>query len=227
MTPHRAAPAQDLYELVALIGDRLGLRRLGECSGRLEWPKRGVYFFIDPAEPRPFAVLPGRLVRIGTHALKAGSGSTLWGRLAQHRGQRNGSGNHRGSIFRKHVGNALITKDCSKLTSWGVGASASREVRSAERELEERVSHYLANLLVTYVPILDEPGPSSLRSFIERNAIGALSNRSFPNARTSDSWLGRYALPKEIRTSGLWNVRHIGDPVDGRFIESLETLVRG
>lgn len=227
MNAHSAHPVRDLYVLVGQMGSRFGMRRLGDCSGRLAWPKRGVYFFLDPAEPSPVPYLPGRLVRVGTHALKVGSASTLWGRLAQHRGQGNGSGNHRGSIFRKHVGSSLIARGGLELTTWGVGSSASREARAAERGLEEHVTSYLADLLVTYVPILDEPGPDSLRGFIERNAIGVLSNGTVPGFEASDRWLGRYAPSNAVRESGLWNVRHIGDPVEQPFWEALEALVHG
>jgi len=48
-----------------------------------------------------------RVVRVGTHGLKTGSTSTLWGRVHQHRDTREGGGNHRGSVFRLHVGQAL------------------------------------------------------------------------------------------------------------------------
>src|SRR3546814_948865 len=45
-----------------------------------------------------------RVVRIGTHALRAGATSTLRGRLRQHSGSHSGSGSHRGSIFRPLTG---------------------------------------------------------------------------------------------------------------------------
>lgn len=89
------------------------------------------------------------------------------------------------------------------------------------------MTSYLADLLVTYVPILDEPGPDSLRGFIERNAIGVLSNGTVPGFEASDRWLGRYAPSNAVRESGLWNVRHIGDPVEQPFWEALEALVHG
>src|SRR5262249_14219860 len=82
-------------------------RLLASCSGRLEWPARGVYFFAEPGELRRSASEVPRIVRIGTHAVSAGSKATLWGRLRTHRGGLSGSGNHRGSIFRQHVGAAL------------------------------------------------------------------------------------------------------------------------
>ena len=56
-----------------------------------------------------------RVVRVGTHALRPTDQTTLWGRLRRHRGRiggRNpGGGNHRASIFRGHVGTALIQRD--------------------------------------------------------------------------------------------------------------------
>ena len=176
-----------------------------------DWPQRGVYFFVDPAEPGPSAAVPGRVVRVGTHALKTGSSSTLWRRLSQHRGQRNGSGNHRGSVFRLHVGRSLIARDSIALGTWGVGSSATPDVRAVERELEERVSGYLAELLVTFVPVLDEPGPRSMRGFIERNSIGSLSAARDLGSGPSDVWLGWHAPSGAVQESGLWNVRHVGE----------------
>ena len=93
-----------------------------------------------------------RVVRVGTHALKAGSKSTLWGRLSQHRGTaRAGGGNHRGSIFRLLVGIALARRSGIPLPpSWGLGGdpgTAARwlgmeraEVRRSEAELEASVN---------------------------------------------------------------------------------------
>ncbi|MEX2551954.1 MAG: hypothetical protein WD627_03005, partial [Actinomycetota bacterium] len=92
-----------LFELERRVG---GKRTLGECHGRMRWPARGVYFFFEPEERRSsYGTM--RVVRVGTHALTPGSSSTLWGRLRQHRGRGSGSGNHRGSIFRLHLGAAL------------------------------------------------------------------------------------------------------------------------
>ena len=101
-----------LYELLYRLGSKLGDRRvLSQCDGRMNWPKRGVYFFLESDELRAIDARP-RIVRVGTHALKAGARSTLWGRLAQHRGtQQLAGGNHRGSIFRLLVGAALAARN--------------------------------------------------------------------------------------------------------------------
>src|SRR5690348_11509401 len=77
-----------------------GARVLKECRGHMDWPARGVYFFRERGENRSDTGMGPRIVRVGTHALRAGGSTKLWGRLSTHRGQlRNGGGNHRGSIF--------------------------------------------------------------------------------------------------------------------------------
>ena len=41
------------YDSLDSLEKRLGgTRRLSECSGRLRWPVRGVYFFMEPGEAR-------------------------------------------------------------------------------------------------------------------------------------------------------------------------------
>ena len=96
-----------------------GPRTLSECSARLSWPPRGVYFFMEEGETRSHTGKGPRIVRVGTHALKTGAKSTLWKRLSQHKGQaRSGGGNHRGSIFRLIVGTALIKKHGYEFPTW-------------------------------------------------------------------------------------------------------------
>jgi hypothetical protein len=85
-----------------------GARTLADCSGRMDWPERGVYFFREAGEYRTESGEGPRIVRVGTHALKASSGTKLWTRLPQHKGHSDGGGNERGSIFRQIVGTALI-----------------------------------------------------------------------------------------------------------------------
>ena len=86
-------------------------------------------------------------MRVGTHALKAGGSTKLWGRLSTHRGQlRNGGGNHRGSIFRLIVGTALIARDGHNVPTWGEGSSATKHIRAAEVELERAVSQVIGKM---------------------------------------------------------------------------------
>lgn len=202
-----------------------GLLPLGESSGAKPWHPRGVYFFFDPDEPSEFAPALGRIVHVGTHGPNAGSSSTLWGRLRTHRGHSDGSGNHRRSVFRKHVGQALLARDGMKHRTWGVRSGASREVLASETDLEKRVSEYLGRLLVTYVAVPDDPGPGSLRSYVRRNTIGTLTVERNRWSRPSAEWLGHYSPSAVIQASGLWNVRHVGEPVDQSFGRTLDKLL--
>ena len=110
-----------LDQFAAAVG---GPHTLASCNGRFAWPRRGIYFFFESGETRTHGVDGARVVRVGTHALTAGSSSTLWGRLSQHRGQaKSGGGNHRGSIFRLIVGASLIERKSYCFPTWGQGSS--------------------------------------------------------------------------------------------------------
>src|SRR6056297_3257375 len=147
----------------------------------MDWPDRGVYFFFASDEHRD-AGDQLRITRIGTHAVSEGASTTLWDRLRTHRGANRGTyeggGNHRGSVFRKRVGEAFVEKDDleEQYPKWGVGSSAGRELRLEELELERRVSEYVRDLPFLWVDVDDEPSPESDRGYIERNAIALTSN---------------------------------------------------
>jgi hypothetical protein len=130
----RCGVVPDLRRFYALL-ERLavkvgGPRTLNGADGRMVWPRRGVYFFLDKAEVRSGSGTGPRVVRVGTHGLKTGSGSTLWGRLAQHRGSAS-AGNHRGSIFRLLVGLAIVGRDPSVgVLSWRLGSITDHRARA-------------------------------------------------------------------------------------------------
>ena len=72
------------YSILATLERKIGgSRLLADCHGRLAWPQRGVYFSMEEGEPRAETDEGVRIVRVCTHALKTGSGTTLWGRLSQ------------------------------------------------------------------------------------------------------------------------------------------------
>ena len=225
----------DLDRLYQLFGDLEaavgGMRKLENCTGYMDWPDRGVYFFFSPVETRT-STNQLRLTRIGTHAVSEGSQTSLWNRLRTHRGANRGTyeggGNHRGSVFRKRVGEALITRDDLQeaYPDWGQGNSADRELRMAELEMELRVSDYIRTLPFLWVGVNDEPGPESDRSYLERNAIALVSNLGGEviDPRPTD-WLGRHSPVKEIRESGLWNIDHVDEPYDPDFLDSLSGYI--
>ena len=168
-----------------------------------------------------------RIVRVGTHALKTGSKAKLWTRLKQHKGvTRSGGGNHRGSIFRKIVGAALIARDNLDYPSWGKGDTAPREVRKREQPLEKIVSKVIGDMPFLWLAIEDEPGPQSKRGYIERNAIALLSNRGkHPIDPPSPSWLGTHSDREKVWTSGLWNSNHVDETYDPAFLDVLARLI--
>jgi hypothetical protein len=105
------ADTDRFYTLLAALAEHVGRPPLRDCSAADGRPSHGVYFFFEDGEIRADGRTP-RVVRVGTHALTKQSRTTLWDRLRQHRGtlagQHSGGGNHRGSIFRLHVGTALL-----------------------------------------------------------------------------------------------------------------------
>lgn len=211
-----------LSELAARVG---GSRVLRETNGRAAWPQRGVYFFFEPGETREDGRTP-RVVRVGTHAVSEGSGSTLWGRLRAHRGMtsgtRAGGGNHRASIFRFHVGTALLARDQLACSTWGRRSSAPRDGRDGEHVFERMVSDYIGSMPFIWVEVADAPGMASDRAHIEANAIGLLSNRGrWAIDPPSSSWLGHHADRVAVRESGLWNVRHADATHEESFLDRL------
>jgi hypothetical protein len=228
----RAQRLADLRRFYALLDELArrtdGPRCLADCSGRMGWPQRGVYFFMEPGEGRSESGEGPRIVRVGTHALKDGSRSTLWTRLSQHKGrQASGGGNHRGSIFRLLVGAALLADDPALCATWGQGSNAPSTIREAERELESRVSVVIGQMPFLFLPVDDDAGPQSLRGVIERNAIALLSNAGkTPLDAASNNWLG-YRCPRDrVRASHLWNQNHVDEAYDPAFLNTLETLIR-
>lgn len=156
-----------------------------------------------------------------------GSGTKLWTRPSQHKGPaRSGGGNHRGSIFRLIVGNALIKKHGYRYPTWGQGNSANREIRQREQALEIEVSQEIGKMPFLWLTIDDDAGPDSKRGYIEQNAIALLSNfGKTPLDPPSQQWLGRYSEREKVRSSGLWNSNHVDEQYDPGFLGELERLV--
>lgn len=168
-----------------------------------------------------------RIVRVGTHALKSGSRTTLWNRLSQHRGQaKKGGGNHRGSIYRSIVGATLLNANNISSDTWGCGGSAPKEIRESEQTLEKLVSKTIGVMPFLWLSVPDEPGPESLRGYIERNSIALLSNyNKLKIDPHSSKWLGNLCDREKVRESGLWNQNHVAEDCKLAFLDEMERLV--
>lgn len=210
-----------------LQNDIGGPLKLADCSGRLPWPSRGIYFFMEAGENRSDTGKGPRVVRVGTHALRAGSGTKLWTRLSQHRGQTStGGGNHRGSIFRLITGTALIKRHGYDVPTWGMGNTAKGEVRANEQALEREVSLVIGAMPFLWLSIDDDAGPHSDRGYIERNSIALLSNLNKTEIDPpSKGWLGHDCDRMRVRNSGLWNQNHVDENYDPAFLDRLEQIV--
>ena len=221
----------DTDEFYALLDElarnKGGPRLLRYCTGDSGWPSHGVYYFYENGERRPDG--SHRVVRIGTHALTETSQSTLWGRLRQHRGhvggRSAGGGNHRASVFRRHVGAAIIRREDlghELLDSWLDRRNPGVEMAKLEAPIEAKVSQYIGAMPFIWLAV---PEPSD-RDRIERSSIALLSRRTGGLDVPSADWLGRDAEREEIRDSGLWNVDHVGLRYDPGFLRILARLVR-
>lgn len=226
---HRLEDTIEFYRLLNELEQSTGGKQtLRDCDGRMDWPERGVYFFFEPGEQRSESGDGLRVVRVGTHALSARARATLWNRLRQHRGNLNPpGGNHRGSVFRKLVGEALvISGKIEGVDTWGHGNTAPRAVRDAEQPIEREVSRYIGAMPFLVVPILDGPGPGSKRGYIERNAIALLSGYGAAGIDApSSSWLGYSSARVRVCGSGLWNNNHVDEEYSREFLDVFRTLI--
>lgn len=236
---NRLDDLKKLYDLLARLEKGLGgVRLLKNFSQYQDWPERGVYFFFAPDEHRSDSGNGFRLVRVGTHALKYGAQSTLRQRLRQHRGNSNGGGNHRGSIFRLLIGQTMIEAgETPACPSWGMKSDMGKAakalntdrdaLKNSEQPVEEAVSRYIGAMPFLWLDVGDEPSPQSQRGYIERNSIALLSNHGRPPLDSlSDNWLGRRSDRVLVRGSELWNQRHVGEAHDPDFIGALERFVQ-
>jgi hypothetical protein len=231
---NRRESLAEFYQILELLRIKIGgFKLLAESHGRMGWPTRGVYFFFEPGEVRDNERTP-RVVRVGTHAVSRNSQATLWTRLIQHRGGLRGvyagGGNERTSQFRYLVGNALLRSGHlppeAVVESWDNGQSAPPEIRRAEHALEVMVSNRIRAMPFLFVAIDDPSGPESIRKVIERNSIALLSNFQRESIDPpSASWLGLHSYESKVRRSGLWNIDHVDEESNERFLTEFRHLV--
>jgi len=239
--PSRPTKLQEFHQKLGVLRDKAGGPfYLSDIDGSYNWPDRGIYvFFEHDTEPLVDPVEKWMITRIGTVGDSSGSTSTLWNRLRAHRGTVNSEygemgGNHRGSIFRKHVGRAFIERDdlYNEYPHWGVPHRdlpddiSTSDIRTQEHELEQRVSEYIRILPFLVIDIPGQPGPDSKRAMIEKNLIALVSHarRTSPDLK-KDDWLGHHSPRAEIAKTGLWNIQHVSSFYSDDIIQQVEAHI--
>ncbi len=192
--------ALDIYSVL------YGLPR--HSSPESELPMNGVYIFFEEGEITEWngRSIP-RIVRVGTHDVDGGFAE----RIRQHYRP-----NRKKSVFRRHVGAALLAQgnpDDTRLKDWV-------EKRGRFPDVEKTVSQRLHEKFTFSCLKVDS---ASDREEHEELLIAMLVE--YRLAEPSPSWLGHYAVDAKIRRSGLWNIHHVSArPLGAQRLESLQQL---
>lgn len=160
-------------------------------------PKNGIYFFYEEDEITPHT-RKQRIVRVGTH----GAGRTLKQRLGDHY-----NGNREGSIFRKHLGTALLRHagaSEAQIREWRKRRKKSPHWKEFEG-IEQKVSEVLMSRFFFRVIGVDSVEE---RKVFEEKIIATIS--ACRVCRPSEKWLGNFAWSDKVRGSGLWNSNFVG-----------------
>jgi len=156
-------------------------------------PQNGIYFFFEEGEFCRYGdVVQPRIVRVGTHRVQ----NRFPKRIQQHF-----QGNKNDSVFRKHLGGAILRRrkpDDFRLTQW------LKQDTPTYKEVEELVTKELTGHF-TFKCITVENRKERLD--LEERLIATLAK--CPSCEPSEEWLGHDASSEEIRRSGLWNTQHI------------------
>ena len=202
---------EQIYELVNL------LTRNNHLTPTHSLPKNGIYLFFEQGEDAMCgARLVNRIVRVGTHT----KDGRFRPRIRQHYGNVSSlRGNKNGSVFRKHVGGALLRRD--NLADHRLGEWLKQGGQSY-LEIEERVSHELRTRFTFCCIEVDD---ANERKTFERGLVALLAQR--PPGNPSDHWLGRYAASEKLVRSGIWNSQRIdAEPLTAAEFQRLTDLAK-
>ncbi len=145
------------------------------------FPKSGLYVMFEKDEKTPDGL--DRIVRIG-------KADNLYKRLTQHF-----VGDKDKSIFRKHVGRSLLTKQGLSTEQWDTKGFAMPKI-------EKQVSKYLEeNISFLVIEVNDKEE----RKALESKLIGLVANCQ--ECKPSENWLGRYN--KTTKKGKLWNIQDL------------------
>lgn len=178
--------------------------------------ENGVYVLFEQGEK---IIGLDRVVRVGTHTGQ----DRLQKRLKEHFL----TPNKDRSIFRKHIGRAMLNRDknAELLRQWNLDLTSkkardewqSKIDTTALQAVEEQVSEYIQKSF-SFAVIPAETKQERL--YWESGIIATLA--CSPHFRPSENWLGRFATRPEIRESGMWLVQNLnGQVLSNDEVESL------
>lgn len=195
-------------------------KELDKLKSRSEKPKGdvpqdGIYFWYEESEIRQGG--GQRVTRVGTHEKP----NRLHTRIKEHYGL-----NREGSVFRKHLGGAIMFQNRqpeSEIKEW---YKARKSPRFDDQKFNNYKAQVTAQAKLGSYRVLKIGRPNE-RLQLEEKLIALFSHCK--HYRPSKNWLGNHAYRREIRYSGLWNVEHVGSP--NEFAQSdlprLKQLVDG
>ena len=175
-------------------------RELGKLLSRkgkagYDVPKNGLYFWYEEDELGHRG--KQRITRGGTHEKQG----RLPARINKHFGGREGS------VFRKHLGGALMklnTEPEAEVKVWYKKRKENSRFNDPKfKHYEEEVTNQAKDSSYRVLKVDD----SNDRLQMEKKLIALFSHCEA--CCPSKKWLGNYAYRKEIRDSGLWNIKHI------------------
>ena len=163
-------------------------------------PKNGIYFFYEDGEVWGHGGRKPRIVRIGTHLGNGGFGR----RINQHFSTSCSA--HTRSVFRKHIGSALLKKRNDKyLKIWHRHKKyKTQRNRKKEEKIEQEVSETIGKKFKFKVIIVNN---SNQRKRLEKSLIGTIAQCDL--CKPSKNWLGRLSPEDKIKESGLWQTQHL------------------
>jgi len=200
--------------------------------GRL--PENGIYFFYEEGESWGHGGDGLRITRIGTHR-----DGNFRSRIAEHYLLKESDMNfdatkrapHDRSIFRKHIGRALLNQDKdSYLQIWNKDFTKRQEreqyghLRDIEKEkrIESTITQLLRESLYFRFIIIDS---KEERRRLESSLIGTVAQCTL--CRPSPTWLGENSPDRRVRESGLWQIQHLNAiPLDDSGKETISQAIQ-
>lgn len=194
---------QRLYDLT------IALPRFNSETPSKGLVRNGIYLFYETGETIAHCdQMLDRIVRVGTHKVENGFRQ----RVRQH--FRN---NKNGSVFRRHLGGALLAQDDPgdpRIPVW------VKQKTPPDQDVEARVSSTLAERF-TFSCFAVETERERLD--LERGLIALLAQHANQH---SERWLGQWAASPVVRRSSLWNTQQVdAEPLTESEFERLERAI--